>query len=54
MAAVLVQGGNRGLGLSFVKILAARNAQVIATCRNPAQAEDLKRLKNVDILQVKT
>ena len=39
----LVQGASRGLGLSFVRILANRSTNVIATCRNPSQAEELQR-----------
>lgn len=34
MTSVLVTGANRGIGLSFVKLLKARGAQVIATCRH--------------------
>ena len=39
----LVQGASRGLGLSLVRILANRSSNVIATCRNPSQAEELQR-----------
>ena len=39
----LVQGASRGLGLSLVRILANRSSNVIATCRNPGQAEELQR-----------
>ena len=38
----LVQGASKGLGLSFVRILANRS-HVVATCRNPDQAEELQR-----------
>jgi len=48
----LVQGASRGLGLSLVRILANRSSNVIATCRNPGQAEELQRIPNVEILQV--
>lgn len=48
----LVQGASRGLGLSFVRILASRNSNVVATCRNPDQAEELQRIPNVEVLQV--
>ena len=34
MATALVTGGNRGIGLSFVKLLKARGDHVIATCRH--------------------
>lgn len=33
MANVLVTGANRGIGLSFAKLLAARGEHVLATCR---------------------
>lgn len=41
---VLVTGANRGLGLEFVRQYAARGAEVIATCRNPADAAELSAL----------
>ena len=47
----LVQGGNRGLGLAFVRILAQRG-KVVATCRNPGQAHDLQTIPNVEVLQL--
>ena len=47
----LVQGGNRGLGLAFVRILAQRG-NVVATCRNPGQAHDLQQIPNVEVLQL--
>lgn len=40
----LVTGANRGLGLEFTRQLAARGDQVIATCRNPEQADALQEL----------
>jgi len=33
----LVTGANRGLGLAFTKVLASRNLDVIAACRDPAR-----------------
>ena len=48
----LVQGANRGLGLAFVRILASRTSNVVATCRRPEQAEELQKIPNVEILQV--
>ena len=48
----LVQGANRGLGLAFVRILAGRTSKVVATCRNPDQAEELQKVPNVEILKV--
>jgi NAD(P)-dependent dehydrogenase (short-subunit alcohol dehydrogenase family) len=42
MTTVLVTGANRGIGLEFVKQYAAEGADVIACCREPAKAEELK------------
>lgn len=44
MTTVLVTGANRGLGLEFVRQYAARGADVIATCRDPGAADDLRAL----------
>ena len=41
---VLITGSNRGLGLEFVRQYAALDWNVIATCRNPEQAEALQDL----------
>ena len=38
---VLVTGANRGIGFEFVKQFAELGYRVIATCRNPAKADDL-------------
>lgn len=44
MSTYLITGSNRGIGLEFVRQLAARGETVIATCRDKSQAEDLQRL----------
>lgn len=41
---VLVTGSNRGIGLEFVRQFAQEGWRVYATCRQPAEAEDLKRV----------
>jgi NAD(P)-dependent dehydrogenase (short-subunit alcohol dehydrogenase family) len=41
---VLVTGANRGLGLEFVRQYAASGADIIATCRNPEAADELRAL----------
>ena len=41
---VLITGSNRGLGLEFSRQYAEAGWNVIATCRNPEQAEELKAL----------
>ncbi len=43
-ATVLVTGSNRGIGLEFVRQYVARGWTVIATCRNPEAADELKQL----------
>ncbi len=44
MATVLVTGANRGLGLEFARQYAADGWTVIACCRKPAEAKELKKL----------
>ncbi len=39
-----ITGSNRGLGLEFARQYAARNWNVIATCRDPEHATELKAL----------
>ncbi len=41
---VLITGSNRGLGLAFAQAYAVEGWNVIATCRNPAAADDLNAL----------
>lgn len=41
---VLITGGNRGIGLEFVRQYALDGWRVYATCRRPAEAEDLRLL----------
>jgi NAD(P)-dependent dehydrogenase (short-subunit alcohol dehydrogenase family) len=38
---VLITGANRGIGLEFVKQYSDKGYRVIATCRNPAEADEL-------------
>lgn len=49
---VLVTGANRGLGFEFTQQYAQRGWRVVATCRDPAKAEQLNALAadNPDIL----
>jgi NAD(P)-dependent dehydrogenase (short-subunit alcohol dehydrogenase family) len=44
MKTVLVTGSNRGIGLEFVRKLAAREYRVLATCRDPDSAPELNTL----------
>jgi len=50
----LITGANRGLGLQFAKVLAAKpNFEVIAACRDPLKApEDLRSLDNVQVMEL--
>lgn len=41
---VLITGANRGLGLEFTRQYAPRGYKIIATCRNPDQAGELKTM----------
>lgn len=51
MSCVLITGANRGIGLELVRQYADDGWDVIATCRTPAKAKDLKELagKNKNI-----
>ncbi|MDF0498629.1 SDR family oxidoreductase [Bradyrhizobium yuanmingense] len=44
MSTVLITGSNRGLGFGLAQEYAAKGANVIACCRNPATAEPLHHL----------
>lgn len=45
MERILITGSNRGIGLALVAAYQARtDVEIFATCRTPAQADDLKRL----------
>ncbi len=43
-AVALVTGANRGIGLALVTVLADKGWHVLATCRDPDHAEELKAL----------
>ena len=43
---ILITGSNRGLGLEFTKQYAEAGWQILACCRQPETAEDLKQLQN--------
>ena len=49
MAAVLVTGANRGLGLEFVSQYAAGGARVFACCREPKKAGELNGLAKANL-----
>jgi NAD(P)-dependent dehydrogenase (short-subunit alcohol dehydrogenase family) len=48
MPVVFISGANRGLGFEFARQYAADGWQVLAGCRSPATAQNLKDLKGVE------
>ncbi len=44
MPTILITGANRGLGLEFVRQYAADDWRVLATCRTPDEANELKSI----------
>jgi NAD(P)-dependent dehydrogenase (short-subunit alcohol dehydrogenase family) len=50
MTTIFITGANRGIGLEFAKQYAADGAEVIACCREPGKASDLKAIKGVQVL----
>ncbi|CAN5341193.1 SDR family oxidoreductase [soil metagenome] len=49
---ILITGTNRGLGLEFTRQYAAAGWRVIATCRDPDNAHNLKALTNIGNIEV--
>ncbi|MCH7631399.1 MAG: SDR family NAD(P)-dependent oxidoreductase, partial [Proteobacteria bacterium] len=50
MPSVLITGANRGIGLGFTRAYLKKGWEVIATCRNPEKANELKGLSgNIEI-----
>lgn len=45
MATIVITGASRGLGLEFVRQYAADGERIIAACRNPEGAAELKAVK---------
>lgn len=46
MATVFISGGNRGIGLEFVRQYLNDGHSVLATCRNPESSNELQALDN--------
>jgi NAD(P)-dependent dehydrogenase (short-subunit alcohol dehydrogenase family) len=44
MTTILVTGANRGIGLEFVRQYVETGAEILACCRTPAEAHDLRKL----------
>lgn len=53
MTTVLITGANRGIGLALVREYAADGAEVIACCRDPANADTLKQLATSSAVRVR-
>ncbi len=51
---VLITGANRGIGLGLVSEFLKQRYQVIATCRNPNEADLLQNLKSQYTSQLQT
>ncbi|NQU60277.1 MAG: SDR family oxidoreductase [Rhodospirillales bacterium] len=51
MPTVFITGANRGLGLEFARQYAADGWRVIATCRDPGKANDLKAVEGDVIIE---
>lgn len=49
MTTTLITGANRGIGLELTRQYAALGHDVIACCRNPEAATDLKAIDGIDI-----
>ena len=52
MPTVLITGANRGIGLEFARQYSAEGWQVIATVREPAEADELKAVADVRVEQL--
>ena len=48
MPSILITGTNRGIGLEFVRQYAGVGWQIIATCRDPAAATELRALAQAE------
>ena len=49
MPTILITGANRGIGLGFAKAYAADGWRVIACCRKPTEAEELRAVPKVEV-----
>ena len=46
MKTIFITGASRGIGLELTRQLLANGNRVIASCRNPEQADNLRALQN--------
>ena len=49
MTTIMITGANRGLGLEFARQFYSKECRVIATCRNPKNANELNAIGDIDI-----
>ena len=49
MATIMITGASRGLGLEFARQFYSKECRVIATCRNPKNANELNAIGDIDI-----
>ncbi len=52
MKTILITGANRGIGLELARRYASDGDKVLACCRNPQEATDLKALEGVKVFQL--
>jgi len=52
MTTVLITGANRGIGLGLARHYLSAGANVVATCRTPSKASELKNLKGGDRIRI--
>ena len=49
MTTIMITGASRGLGLEFARQFYSKECRVIATCRNPKNANELNAIGDIDI-----
>ena len=49
MTTIMITGASRGLGLEFARQFYSEECRVIATCRNPKNANELNAIGDIDI-----
>ena len=49
MTTIMITGANRGLGLEFARQFYNEECRIIATCRNPKDANELNAIGDIDV-----
>ena len=49
MTTIMITGASRGLGLEFARQVYSEECRVIATCRNPENANELNAIGDIDV-----